>query len=166
MPLFLLKLIPLIMKFGPIAKFIPFFKGNWKIIVPVVGLGLLLFAFNARGNKIDKLELIRDDYIAFIAATEDMNRSNLETIASLKSANKSLAEVVVVSEEIRAASYAESLERERRAVAELNVNINKLQELENETPACAEFSRIDIGAICPLSVEQLRRAAEGPLDRD
>jgi len=160
MPLFLLNLLPLF------SKALPFFKGYWKIIIPVVGFVLLFWAFNARGNKIDVLKLEQAQYVEWAEQQIRVNESNLATIASLEAANAELAASVSVSEAARIAAYAASLERERKAIAELNAAVNQLQELENETPACAELSRIDIGAACPLSVEQLRRAAQGSLDRD
>lgn len=165
MPLFLLKFLPIILKTVPGLKMVlPFLKGNWKILLPVLTVVVLMTMIYFKNNTIDSLTAsgARLEYLVTeaTAANKSLETSN----TSLRAANKSLAQAVVVSEEVRADAYKKAREWELRAAIQLDDAKTKLKELENETPTCAEISRIDIGAACPLSVELLRRAAAGDFD--
>ena len=162
MPLFLLRFLPLILKVSP--KLLPFLKNHWAIVLQFVILIVMSTMILIKNNTIDSLELDKVMYTSWQQEATAANLTNQMTIASLRHANKSLAQAVVVSEEVRAASYKKAREWELRAAIQLDDVKTKLKELENETPTCAEISRIDIGAACPLSVELLRRAAAGDFD--
>lgn len=165
MPLFLLKFLPLILKLkGPAKIAGVFLQGNWKIVVPVLLVLVMGFTLHLKNNEIHRLE-VSEWYLQTVAdkATE-ANISQLVTITSLRDANESLAQAVIVSEQVRAEAYAAARERERRAQIRLEDITNLLEDLENETPECEVLNRIDIGAVCPLSVELLRKAAQGTFD--
>lgn len=158
MPLFLLKFLPLIM------KAVPFLKGNWKAVLPILGVLFLLAAVHHKNNQLDALNASSAQLTRDVAAAVKANSKLETTNTSLKAANASLAQAVIVSEDVRAAAYREARKREQRAAIALDDTKTKLKELENETPTCTEISRIDIGAACPLSVDLLRRAAAGDFD--
>ena len=165
--LFLLKFLPLLLKLkGPAKVAGVFLKGNWKIVVPVVAALIFLGLFTARGDKIDRLEAQRAEYSTYIVQAEEANQTQVRTITSLRAANMRLAQAVTVSEQVRADAYAAAAEREQRARIRLDDITNKLKDLENETPECEVLNRIDIGAVCPLSVELLRKAAKGTFGTD
>ncbi len=158
MPLFLLKFLPLIM------KAVPFLKGNWKAVLPILGVLVLMTTIHFKNNTIESLEVDKIMYTRWIADAAAANTTLENTNTTLRAANKSLAQAVIVSEDVRAAAYKKAREWELRAAIQLDDVKTKLKELENETPTCAEISRIDIGAACPLSVDLLRRAAAGDFD--
>ncbi len=167
MPLFLLKFLPLLLKLkGPAKIAGVFLRGNWKIVAPVLLVLVMGFTLTTLKNKIDRLEAERVEYSVYIDQAEEANQTQVRTITSLRAANMRLAQAVTVSEQVRADAYAAARDRERRAQIRLDDTITTLKELENETPTCAEISRIDIGAACPLSIELLRRAAQGTFDTD
>ena len=165
MPLFLLKFLPLLFKLkGPAKIAGVFLKGNWKIAAPVLLVLILGFTIHLKNNKIEKLEAQRAAYTQFMFNVTAANVSQLETITSLRAANESLAQAVTVSEQVRADAYKAAREREQRAQIRLEDITNLLKDLENETPECEVLNRIDIGAVCPVSVELLRKAAQGTFD--
>jgi len=163
MPLFLLKIIPFLMRFGPIAKYgpkiLPALKNNGKFLTAIVLILVMALMLHFKNNIIESLTLDKAEYTRWQTEFTLINEDYISLIASLEVANESLAQAVVVSEEVRAEASAASRERERRAKISLDEALNKLRGLENETPACAEINRIDIGAACPASVDILRRAA-------
>ncbi len=167
MPLFLLKFLPLLFKLkGPAKIAGVFLKANWKIAVPVLLVLVLMFNNKLLNNKVDRLEAQRVEYSQYIDQAAEANQTQVRTITSLRAANMRLAQAVTVSEQVRADAYAAAREREGRALIRLTNVTNKLKELENETPECEVLNRIDIGAVCPRSVELLRQAAQGTFDTD
>ena len=167
MPLFLLKFLPLLLKLKGPAKIAGIFlKGNWKTFGPYLLILMLVFYVHLKNNKIERLEAQRVEYSQYIDDAAEANSTQFDTITSLRAANESLAQAVIVSDQVRADAYAAARERERRARIRLDDTITKLKDLENETPECEVLNRIDIGAICPLSVELLRKAAQGTFDTD
>jgi len=167
MPLFLLKFLPLLFKLkGPAKVAGVFLKGNWKIAAPMLLAVFLLGVLHFQNKKIDKLDAEVVEWVLFAAKASEANSTQFDTIVSLRAANESLAQAVIVSEQVRADAYAAAREREQRARIRLDDTINKLKELENETPECDVLNRIDIGAVCPRSVELLREIAKGPFDTD
>ena len=167
MPLFLLKFLPLLLKLkGPAKIAGVFLQGNWKIVLPVLLVLVMGFTLHLKNNKIDRLEAEKIQYSLYIDQAEEANQTQVRTITSLRAANMRLAQAVTVSDQVRADAYAATRERERRAAIRLNDLHQQLQELENETPECKVLNRIDIGAVCPLSVELLRKAAQGTFDTD
>ncbi len=167
MPLFLLKFLPLLLKLGPVAKLLPYLKKvNWKLVAILLCIALVFGNNWLKNNKIERLEAQRAEYSQYIDQAEEANQTQVRTITSLRAANMRLAQAVTVSEQVRADAYAAARERERRAQIRLEDVTNLLKDLENETPECEVLSRIDIGAVCPLSVELLRQAAQGTFDTD
>ena len=145
-------------------KAVPFLKGNWKAVLPILGVLVLMTTIHFKNNTIESLEVDKIMYTRWIADATEANTTLENTNTTLRAANKSLAQAVIVSEDVRAAAYKKAREWELRAAIQLDDVKTKLKELENETPTCAEISRIDIGAACPLSVDLLRRAAAGDFD--
>ncbi len=167
MPIFLLKFLPLLFKLkGPAKIAGVLFKKNWDKILVAAGIMLLATMIHFKNNTIEDQEKTIAQYTIWINEATDANLTNQKTIDSLEAANADLAEAVIVSEEVRAAASVAALDRSRRAQIRLDDTRTQLRNLENETPTCAEISRIDIGAACPLSVELLRRAASGDFDRN
>ena len=165
MPLFLLKFLPLLLKLkGPAKIAGVFLRGNWKIVAPVLLVLVMGFTIYLKNNTIDSLEEsaahLESLVTKAVAANETLENSN----TSLRAANESWRQAMIVSEDVRAEAYRKAREWELRAAIQLDDVKTKLKELENETPTCAEISRIDIGAACPLSVDLLRRAAAGDFD--
>ncbi len=167
MPLFLLKFLPFLLKLkGPAKIAGVFLKSNWKLVALLLSITLIFANNYIKNNKIERLEAERIEYSVYIDEAEEANSTQVRTITSLRAANMRLAQSVVVSEQVRADAYAAARERERRARIRLDDLTNLLKDLENETPECEVLNRIDIGAVCPLSVELLRKAAQGTFDTD
>ena len=165
MPLFLLRFLPLILKAAPLAKkILPFLKNHWAIVLQFVILIVMSTMILVKNNTIDSLELDKVTYTRWQADSIRANATSQATIDVLRSANKALARAAEVSIEVYQRAQKKAREWELRAAIQLDDAKTKLKELENETPTCAEISRIDIGAACPLSVELLRRAAAGDFD--
>lgn len=165
MPLFLLKFLPLLLKLkGPAKIAGVFLRGNWKIIAPVILVLVMGLTIHLKNNTIDSLELDKVMYTRWQADSTRANATNQATIDVLRSANKALAQAAEVSIAVYQRAQKKAREWELRAAIQLDDAKTKLKELENETPTCAEISRIDIGAACPLSVDLLRRAAAGDFD--
>ena len=165
MPLFLLKFLPLILRLAPITKkILPFLKNHWAIVLQFVVLIVMSSMIIIKNNTIDSLEESAVHLESLVTQAVAANETLENTNTSLEAANASLAQAVIVSEDVRAAAYRKAREWELRAAIQLDDVKTKLKELENETPTCAEISRIDIGAACPLSVDLLRRAAAGDFD--
>lgn len=160
MPLFLLKFLPVLLKAVPILK------KNWKIVLPAAVTLILIVMVHVKNNTIDSQEIEIANYTTWLQQSAEANLTNQKTITSLEEANVSLAESVIVSEEVRAAASVAAQDRARRAQIRLDDTRTELRNLENETPTCAQISRIDIGAACPLSVELMRDAAKGTFDRN
>jgi hypothetical protein len=114
-----------------------------------------------KANKIERLESDNKQAWLWLGQCQTANAKNQNSIGVLKAANSSLGRMLVVSEETRQAAVAEAEERERRAQIELDDTINSLQELQNESLSCNELMQVDLGAVCPLTVERLREHAEG-----
>jgi len=157
--LFLLKLLP---SAGV------FLSKNWKLVLA----GLAVAAVMGNFWYIDSLQ---DSLAAQKARTQKIagfwdecsrsNAINQESIGLLRRANKDLAKAVVVTESTLMDSLQEAQEREMRATTRLGDILETLEELQNENPTCAEISRIDLGAVCPLSTERLREHARTSTDQ-
>lgn len=167
MPLFLLKFLPLLLKLkGPAKIAGVFLKAHWDKILPAAWIIVMAIMLHFKNNTIDSQEIEIANYTIWLQQSTEANRTNQKTITSLEEANVSLAESVMVSEEVRAAASVAAQDRARRAQIRLDDTRTELRNLENETPTCAQISRIDIGAACPLSVELMRDAAKGTFDRN
>ncbi|KKN76174.1 hypothetical protein LCGC14_0373850 [marine sediment metagenome] len=165
--LFLLKFLPFLLKLkGPAKIAGVFLKGNWDKVLVAVGIILLATLIHFKNNTIDRQEAVIASYVVILQKAAEANLTNQKTIDSLESANASFAEAMIVREEVRAAASVAAADRARRAQIRLDDTRTQLRDLENETPTCADISRIDIGAACPLSTELMRRAAAGDFDRN
>ena len=165
MPLFLLRFLPLLLKAGPLLKKAgPVLKRNWDKILVAGGIMLLATMIHFKNNKIESLEADKVRYEVFEETMTAANLTNQVTIITLRRTNDEWVELLMVSENVRASAYKAAQDRARRAQVRLDDTRTQLRDLENETQTCADISRIDIGAACPLSVDILRRAATGTFD--
>lgn len=150
------------------TKALPLFK-SWKgagVIVLVVALGAnYWYIQHLQGARDDA----RDDKATYLRWYQDAADANATCIASnntLRGANESLAAAIRISEDERVAAVKEAAERTARANAQLDDTLESLEDLRNETPSCAELSKIDMGAVCPAVTERLRKHAAGTVDQD
>lgn len=138
-------------------------KGRAKLIGSLLLLASLLGTWlyiqhiqNERSEAEGQLLLVEDQLLT----CQEANESNSGTIASLKAANESLSKAVVVGEDVRAAAAKEAARRAAEAERRVASTTSELEALRNESPSCEELSKVDIGAVCPLTVERMREHAE------
>lgn len=162
--IWLLKLLPWLGKLSPALALV---KGNGKLIsagLTVLSvLGTMWYISNLKDN-ISDLERDKGMYIGWLNECQIINVKNQNAVRTLKAANASLATAAIVSDDLLAESVLAAQERERRAQIQLDDTLETLQELQNESLSCNEFMEIDMGAVCPLSVERLREHAAGTAD--
>lgn len=161
-----LRFAPWLMKAAPLAGLI---KGKAKLIGVVASAVFAIGTFLWIGHLNNKIDDLHADVISYqnrAEAAEEANATNQGTITSLRAANESLATAMFISEEERAKAFAAAIERDARAAVRLDNTLSEMEGLRNANPTCKELSEIDMGAVCPLVVEQLRKHAAGTTDQD
>ena len=150
MILWVLKLLPWLGRLSPILK------GNWKAISFV----LTAVAIASTYLWIGHLNKVIDELESQAVLYQQANKENVATIETLEGANKSLAEAVRITDEVRDAAEEKARERASQAASELSDTISELEDLRNANPTCEQLSDLDVGAACPLVVERMRRASD------
>ena len=150
------------------SKLLPFLKIRklWDgLAILAAVLGAYWYVTGLQGKIVD----LKDEkrmYMEWYQKAADANATNIEAVGLLKGANEALAKSVIASEEERIAAIIESAERELKAKLALNDTLDTLEDLRNETPTCAEISKIDMGLACPLVTDRLREHAAGTIGRN
>jgi hypothetical protein len=150
------------------ARALPFLKSP-KVIAGGVLLAAaigLWFYVGALKSENTQLAEDRNMYMTWYQIAAEKNATNQEAIRLLIVANEDLARSVIVSEAERMKAVKDAADRELEARLALDDTLDVLEDLRNETPSCAELSKIDIGAMCPLATERLRQHASGAIGRD
>lgn len=158
----ILRIAPWLLKAAPLLSLV---KSKAKIVVSVLTLVSLLGTYLYIGhlkNKIETLTANSAVYQGQVLQCQEVNRENLVTIDVLTGANESFATALVVSAEERARAAKEAEEREARGAEQLDDTLTEMEGLRNASPTCKELSEIDMGAVCPLVVDSLRKHALGP----
>ncbi len=144
-------------------------KSNSKM----TGIVLSLVATLGMGIYIKMLQNDRDElegrailYISQLDQAAEVNANNAGTITKLRLANKSLADAIRITDEVRNAAAAAAVIRAAEANARTANALDELEELRNANPTCEQVSNIDLGAACPLVVERLRRSADEAASQD
>ncbi len=157
----LARVLPFLGKFGG------YVRGNFKVI----GVAVLVAVLAGGWLYIDLLQsdLAREKadkrlFSTWLNECQKINVRNQNTVRTLQLANASLATSVIVSEKVRAEAEVAAIERDRRAQMDLDDTLETLQELQNESLSCNELMQVDLGAVCPITDQFLRKLAAGAPD--
>ena len=144
-------------------RFLPFLK-NWKVAAGAIVVASILangWYINHLQNQRDQLTLDKAMVTQWYSECQDINVENQRTVAIVRGANESLAAAITIShdEVLKAAEMA--AERELQSKLALDDTLDEMRDLQNANPSCKKLSQIDIGAVCPLTVQRLREHALG-----
>lgn len=147
-------------------RFLPFLgkisPKHFKLIgigIGVLAMALLWWRIEWLKGKVETLEAQATILTYERDAAQDANDSNQRTITSLKAANESLAQAVVVNTDVRDAAAEKARQRAIQAARDNAALSSELEDLRNANPSCEELASIDMGAVCPLVVERMRQHA-------
>lgn len=159
-----LRFLPFLSKLTPVLGLV---KNNLKLI------GVVIIVLALAGNWL-YIQMLQTDlkremadkrlFSTWLSECQDINVKNQNTVSNLRLANGSLARSVIVSEKVRLAAEEDATERDLRAQMELDATLETLQELQNESLSCDALMQVDLGAVCPLTDQRLRKLSTGPAD--
>lgn len=148
-------------------KVLPFLKsvkGVASIVFLAAAVALYLYVGHLQ-NKVEDLTDSQTNLTRYLAEATEINQSMQDANGELAAANEALARSVEISEEERIRAVQDAADRELEARLALDNTLDELEDLRNETPSCAELSKIDMGAVCPAVVDRLREHAAGTIGR-
>ena len=150
--LLIAKALPWLARVGPFFRLI---RANAKIISFVLLMAIMAGLYLWVGHLNKTIDRLKADVQLCLLVNDD----NLITISTLEGANKSLADAIRITDEVRDAAEERARQRAADASTQLNNTLTELEELRNANPTCAQLANIDLGAACPLVTERMRNAA-------
>jgi hypothetical protein len=147
-------------------RVLPFLK-SWKgamiglIVAAVISTGWYVYSLN---GKITELKVDKALVTRWYSDCHEINIKNQDEMLTLKGANESLSTAITISHDAMLRSAENAAEKELSSKLMLDDTLDQMKELQNANPSCKALSELDIGAVCPLSVERLRQHASGADD--
>jgi hypothetical protein len=151
--LFIVKALPWVTR---VAPFLGLIKTKAKIITSVLSVVAMVATYLWIGHLNNTIDRLEADATVF----ELVNQDNLATINSLEGANKSLADAIRITDEVRDAAEEKARQRAAQAASQLNNTLTELEDLRNANPTCDQLANMDLGSACPLVTDRMRDAAD------